>query len=468
MATVHLGRALGVGGFERFVAIKVMHAHLAEEPEFVAMFLDEGRLAARIRHPNVVGTIDIQQDEQGLFLVMDYVDGPSLQKVLRAVFKKHGGPPPLDVALRIFADALAGLHAAHELRGGDGEPLHLVHRDVSPQNILISVDGIAQITDFGVARAESRLQTTRAGVVKGKVCYMAPEQIRSEPIDRRTDIYAAGALLWELLTGQRLIRGDNDGAMMEQILRGHLPTPHEVTPTVPEALSAVAMRALAASPADRFPTAAELADALEAAAAREGVAIATPRVVSAFIKGLGFESADSGVLPSASKSLDVPAPVTRREQQPVSAATAAPAGHVPDSTHGGVLAPSADAGPRRTSSLRRAGAGAAALVVGGAVAWFLIVKGPLQLSWRGAPSPAAASVKETPKPEPTVEATPSSTAVPEPHSAPPATSSAVAATSATVAPVTAASSAALKPAVGPKGQHPKSDSNPASFRPKDL
>ena len=220
MATVHLGRALGEGGFERLVAIKVMHAHLADEPEFVAMFLDEGRLAARIRHPNVVGTIDIQQDEQGLFLVMDYVDGPSLQKVLRAVSKKSGGAPPLDVALRVFFDALAGLHAAHELRGGDGEPLHLVHRDVSPQNILLSVDGITKITDFGVARAESRLQTTRAGVVKGKVCYMAPEQIRSEPIDRRADVYAAGALLWELLTGQRLIRGDNDGAMMEQILRG--------------------------------------------------------------------------------------------------------------------------------------------------------------------------------------------------------------------------------------------------------
>src|SRR5512141_1318691 len=129
MATVHLGRALGAGGFERLVAIKVMHAHLAEEPEFVAMFLDDARLAARIHHPNVVGTIDVQQDEQGLFLVMDYVEGPSLHRMIRALARKQRGALPLDIALRIFLDALAGLHAAHELRGADGEPLNLVHRD---------------------------------------------------------------------------------------------------------------------------------------------------------------------------------------------------------------------------------------------------------------------------------------------------------------------------------------------------
>src|SRR4051812_40580135 len=150
MAQVRLGRAPGAGGFERLVAVKAMHAHLAAEPDFVDMFLDEARLAARIRHPNVVATLDVQQDEEGLFLVMEYVEGPSLQSVLRPL-RRARRVFPLDLALRIFLDALAGLHAAHQLTGAEGEPLNLVHRDISPHNILVGVDGVTRITDFGVA-----------------------------------------------------------------------------------------------------------------------------------------------------------------------------------------------------------------------------------------------------------------------------------------------------------------------------
>jgi len=294
MATVHLARAHGAGGFQRFVALKVMHPHIASEPEFVQMFLDEARLAARIHHPNVVGTSDVQQDEDGLFLVMDYIDGPALQVILRALWTK-GERMPLDVGLRIFLDALAGLHAAHELTDASGESLHLVHRDVSPQNILVGADGVARLTDFGVARARSRITTTECGQLKGKLTYMAPEQVRSEPIDRRADIYAAGVVLWEMLASERLMRGDNDGAIVERILAGVSRSPRDVVPSVPEPLAAVCMRALRFEREERFPTAAAFADALEAAALEAGLAIATPRAVSALLKDLHIESSTASV-----------------------------------------------------------------------------------------------------------------------------------------------------------------------------
>ncbi len=294
MATVHLARAHGAGGFQRFVALKVMHPHIASEPEFVQMFLDEARLAARIHHPNVVGTSDVQQDEDGLFLVMDYIDGPALQVILRALWVK-GERMPLDVGLRIFLDALAGLHAAHELTDANDDSLHLVHRDVSPQNILVGADGVARLTDFGVARARSRLTTTDCGQLKGKLTYMAPEQVRSEPVDRRADIYAAGVVLWEMLTSERLMRGDNDGAIVERILAGVSRSPRDVVPSVPEPLSAVCMRALRFEREERFPTASAFAEALEAAALESGIAIATPRAVSALLKDLHIESSMASV-----------------------------------------------------------------------------------------------------------------------------------------------------------------------------
>ncbi len=283
MATVHLGRALGAGGFERLVAIKTMHPHLAAEEEFVAMFLDEARLAARIRHPNVVATVDVQQDEQGLFLVMEYIEGPSLSRLLRALQKK-GTRLPLDIAVRIFLEALAGLHAAHELTGPGGEPLELIHRDVSPHNILVGTDGITRITDFGVARAASRLASTRTGSAKGKITYMAPEHARSEPLDRRADIYSAGVVFWEMLTNERLVRGDSDMAVLQQITNAERRTPRDVVPEIPEAISEVTMRAIERDAGKRHPTAAAFAEALEAAARACGVPPAPPREVAKLVK----------------------------------------------------------------------------------------------------------------------------------------------------------------------------------------
>ncbi|MFS8065577.1 MAG: serine/threonine-protein kinase, partial [Byssovorax sp.] len=211
MARVHLGRAVGAGGFERQVAIKTMHPHLAEEADFVAMFLDEARLSARVHHPNVVATLDVQQDDEGIFLVMEYVDGFALHEILVGS-RKERSPLPFGLTLRIFLDLLAGLHAAHELTDGDGAPLEVIHRDVSPHNVLVGVDGAARITDFGIAHAAVRLSSTREGHLKGKLRYMAPEQLRGRKLDRRTDLYAAGAVLWEMLAGRCLVNGEDQGA----------------------------------------------------------------------------------------------------------------------------------------------------------------------------------------------------------------------------------------------------------------
>src|SRR5262249_50413419 len=202
------------------------------------------------------------------------------------------------IAVRIFLDILAGLHAAHELTGPDGASLNLIHRDVSPQNMLIGADGISRITDFGVARAESRLSTTRGGKLKGKLAYMAPEQIKGDTVDRRGDVYAAGVVLWELLTGRRLFPSGHAGALIAQILPGAQDAPSSIVPEVPAAIAAVCMRALCLDPADRFPTAADFGEALEHAAETCGTAVAAPRAVAALVKQLAIHEAPAPPRPS--------------------------------------------------------------------------------------------------------------------------------------------------------------------------
>jgi serine/threonine-protein kinase len=285
MATVHLGRAVGAGGFERLVAIKVMHPHVEAEAEFVSMFLDEARLAAQLRHPNVVATIDLSQDP--LFLVMEYVEGPSLHAALREL-RKTNTLIPIGVALHIALDVLSGLHAAHELKNPSGGSLGVVHRDVSPHNILLGVDGVTKLTDFGVARAESRIASTHGGRAKGKLAYMSPEQVRALPLDRRSDVFAAGVVLHEILTGEALFRAENEAALVFQVAQGAPTTPAEVNPAVPEGVSAVCSRALATDPAERFPTAADFSDALEEAAKQAGVAVASTKEVARYVSSLAL------------------------------------------------------------------------------------------------------------------------------------------------------------------------------------
>jgi serine/threonine-protein kinase len=287
MAVVYVASAGGVGGFARLVALKVLHANLAHEEEFISMFLDEARLAARIRHPNVVPTIDISDTiETGYFLVMEYIEGDHLGALLSSSHKL-GERIPVSVVLRIAIDALGGLGAAHDLRDDSGKPLNIVHRDVSPHNILVGKDGISRLTDFGVAKAEDRLTHTRDGQVKGKLAYMAPEQASSGSTDSRSDLFSMGIILWECVTGRRLFRADNTAATLTKLLHEPIAAPSAVDPALAP-LDAVLEKALQRDPSARFQTADEFVEALEQIAPRVG-GVATRRAVTKAVKQYAAE-----------------------------------------------------------------------------------------------------------------------------------------------------------------------------------
>ncbi len=284
MATVYLARLSGVAGFQRLVAIKRLHPHLAREREFVDMFLDEARLAARIHHPNVVPIQEIGQSERGYYLVMDYIEGDTAARLF-ARAAQSGTSVPLEVAVRILLDALSGLHAAHVLKDDNGNALEIVHRDVSPQNILVGVDGTSRLTDFGVARAASRLSSTRSGQLKGKLAYMAPEQAKGGNLDRRADIFAMGIVAWEALAFRRLFKGDGEAETLNRVLYEPIPGLKATAPHIPDSLDAVVMKALDRDPDKRYSTAADFADALEHAA-RAVQKVGSPREVAAFLESM--------------------------------------------------------------------------------------------------------------------------------------------------------------------------------------
>jgi eukaryotic-like serine/threonine-protein kinase len=284
MATVLLARVSGVGGFQRLFAIKRLHAHLAHEQEFVQMFLDEARLAARIHHPNVVPILEVGTSDAGYYLVMEYIEGETLARLV-GVSAQGGSRISLRVVARIMLDVLAGLEAAHELRDDDNQPLNLVHRDVSPQNVMVGVEGTSRITDFGVAHAATRLSNTRDGQLKGKLGYMAPEQARGDAVDRRTDIFSVGVMLWEALAGKRLFKGSadtNDAATLNRLLFEPIPSLLEVDPSMDPAWVQLCDRALQRDPDARFASCAQMQDAIEAASQRTG-GIASAREVAAFV-----------------------------------------------------------------------------------------------------------------------------------------------------------------------------------------
>lgn len=264
MATVFVARRLGAAGFEHIVVIKRVHRHLLDNREFYDMFRDEARVASLVRHPNVVPVVDVVEEGGELFLVMDYIEGCALA-TLRKAANDAGKKLPPGVISRIVCDALAGLHAAHEVVDVRGHKLDVVHRDISPQNVLIGVDGSSRIIDFGVAKARNRLTETKSGSLKGKYSYMAPEQARGQDVDRRTDLFAMGVVLWEALTGERLFRGENDLDTLRRIVEMPIPDPSSVDPALPKALDAVVQKALAREPADRYATAADMLEALERA-----------------------------------------------------------------------------------------------------------------------------------------------------------------------------------------------------------
>jgi serine/threonine protein kinase len=260
MATLHLGRLMGPEGFSRTVAIKQLHPQYAYDPKFVAMFLDEARLASRVHHPNVVSPQDVISHPPDLFMVMDYVHGEPLSSLLK---RRPGEPVPPRLAAAIVGQVLLGLHAAHEATGESGEPLELVHRDVTPHNIMVTKDGVAKVVDFGIAKAKARSAQTERGMLKGKLGYMAPEQINQEAVDRRVDVFAVGVVLWEMLTGQRLFDGDNPADVLQKLMERPIPPPSSIVPSLPSDLNDVVVAALARSTSERFANARAMAQALD-------------------------------------------------------------------------------------------------------------------------------------------------------------------------------------------------------------
>lgn len=259
MGTVYLGRHAGEAGFHRLFAIKILHEHLSEKPLFVNMLRDEARIAARLHHPNVVPVIDLGTAGKDHYIVLDYIEGPSFSNL----WKRSRDKLPRKLMVAILIDALDGLHAAHILKDENGEELHLIHRDVSPSNILVGTDGIARITDFGIAKAKSRITSTQPGTRKGKLQYMSPEQIKdSASLDHRTDVWSVGVILWNALCGDRLFRADNDGATIEAILRKEIPPPSTTEAKPPACFDEVVLRALDRDPEKRYASAAEMADVL--------------------------------------------------------------------------------------------------------------------------------------------------------------------------------------------------------------
>jgi eukaryotic-like serine/threonine-protein kinase len=278
MATVCLGRLRGERGFKRTVAIKRLLPELARDPEFVSMFVDEALLAARIQHPNVVAPLDVVTiEDRELLLVMEYVHGEALSRLVGNC-RRAIRPVPVDIAVSVMTGILYGLHAAHEALSDQGLPLNIVHRDVSPQNILVGADGVARVLDFGIAKASVRANITRDGLAKGKLSYMSPEQIHCEPVDRRTDLFAAGVVLWEMLTLKRLFTGNDEAELRTLIASGSVPRASEQQEGIPAAVDAVLARALAPEREARYPTAYDFAAALEAA-----VVPATARKVAEWV-----------------------------------------------------------------------------------------------------------------------------------------------------------------------------------------
>jgi eukaryotic-like serine/threonine-protein kinase len=303
MASVHLGRLRSSAGFSRTVAIKRLLPDLAKDPEFVTRFCDEARIASRIRHTNVVPTLDVVHEPEVL-LVLEYVHGESLWRLLRTASTRDERCPPA-VASAIVVGVLRGLHVAHQAKGENGLPLDLVHRDVSPQNVLVGADGVPRVLDFGIAKAAGREMSTiskgSSNDIRGKLAYMAPEQVAGEPIDRRADVFAAGVMLWESLASERLFKGEDAMQTMEAVFHRDPPPLSNVVPGVSPRVDEVLAMALSKDPEQRYLTADEMARAIEIA-----LPPASDREVAEWVDKIGAESlsARSAVLARFERSTE--------------------------------------------------------------------------------------------------------------------------------------------------------------------
>ncbi len=294
MAEVYRANSLGAEGFERPIAIKRILPHLAEDEDFVKMFIDEAKIAVQLSHPNIVGIFDLGRFGNDYFIAMELVHGRDLRQIQDRE-AQLGRRLPLEIALHAGMKVCEALHHAHFKGGGStmGEPVFIIHRDVSPQNVLVSYDGQVKVTDFGLAKAAGRAVQTQAGIIKGKLAYMSPEQLTSVPIDQRSDVFAAGTLLWEMLTGARLFLGANDRETIQNVFQAQVSSPRRLDPAIPAELDRVVMRALAKDRDQRYRTAQELHDDLEEAAYACNAMIGAPSV-SAYMRALFPEVEVSG------------------------------------------------------------------------------------------------------------------------------------------------------------------------------
>lgn len=287
MATVWVARRRGeTRDQDRLVAVKAILPELAEDPEFVKMFLDEGRLVQSIHHPAVVDTFEVATYDGVTCMVMEWVEGDSLHTLIAEAGKRRPIPP--EMAVRMIADAAAGLHAAHEARDDAGQLLGVVHRDVSPHNILISTAGAVKLVDFGVAKAMGRLtEATSAGQLKGKFGYMSPEQAMAKPVDRRSDVFSLGIVLFELTTGRRLFRGEHDAETLHLVVGGDIPPPTSIDPSYPPALERIVLKALERDLERRYQTAGEFQAELEQYLKAERILVPPAGLARLLMKVLG-------------------------------------------------------------------------------------------------------------------------------------------------------------------------------------
>jgi serine/threonine-protein kinase len=284
MGEVFLARQQGPVGFQKLVVVKRLLPHLSEEQEFINMFFDEARIAALLNHPNIAQIYDLGEAEGGYYIAMEYVHGENLRVVAQEAHERKGGMP-LALKCRVVADAAAALDFAHKAKSPAGQPLDLIHRDVSPQNVIVGFSGAVKLIDFGVAKATNKITRTATGIIKGKYAYMSPEQARGEDLDSRSDIFGLGIVLYEVLTHQRLFKRENDTATLKAVVGLKVPPPSTVVKGVPKAVDAIVLKALEKDREDRYQTGGELRLALEEFLVRQRLP-ATPAHIAAFMADL--------------------------------------------------------------------------------------------------------------------------------------------------------------------------------------
>ena len=324
MGVVHLAVVQGVAGFTKLLVVKELRKEFLYDEAFVSMFFEEARLAARLNHPNIVQTIEVGSEGNRRFLAMEYLEGQSLQRIIRRA-RRVGEPLSVGAQLRVFVEVLSALEYAHSLTGLDAAPLGLVHRDVSPHNVLVTYEGHIKLVDFGIAKTLDAVHETRGGVLKGKTTYMAPEQAACEPVDRRADVFAVGLMLWEAAVGRRPWEGQGDVAILRSLLAGNVPRIEDARPDVDEDLAAIVRRATSVSVEARYPTALAMRDDLERYIAAHAIAPTTTRDLATLVSGLFADDRQSlqGLIDAQLRLIhDV-------DREPISGVAASPASSVP-------------------------------------------------------------------------------------------------------------------------------------------